>query len=253
MRTFLVAVAFFTIQPIRFRTDVSSQELARSRYWYPLAGLLLGTILGGWAELMVRIGTPLLAAFLVLSAWVLVTGALHIDGVGDFFDGLFGGRTVEDRLRIMKDPHLGTFGAVGVVLLLLGKWVLLATLYERRGALVPWVVAAAVCVARCLVLVMAGAGRYPRPEGTGQIIIGVRPTEAAVFGLIGCLISLAALSWAGFLLALAPFFASLLVVLALTCMALNRLGGITGDCLGAAIETAELTFLLTAALLIETA
>jgi adenosylcobinamide-GDP ribazoletransferase len=212
-------------------------------------GLLLGAVLGGWAELTAQSGKPLVAAFLVLSAWVLFTGALHLDGFCDFCDGLFGGRTPEDRLRIMKDPHVGTFGVVGAIVSLLGKWVLLVTLSERRGDLLPWIVAASVCVARCLVLVMAGAGRYARPEGTGRMLIAARPVEAAAFGLVGGAASLALLSWAGILTALAPFLASLLVVLALTRMALQRVGGLTGDCLGAAIEAAELAFLLAAVLL----
>jgi adenosylcobinamide-GDP ribazoletransferase len=248
MRSFLVALAFMTILPIRFRKLVSPQDLACSRYWYPLVGLLLGAVLGGWAELTAYTGKPLTAAFLILAAWVLFTGALHLDGFCDFCDGVFGGQTREDRLRIMKDPHLGTFGAVGAILLLLGKWVLLVTLSERAEML-PWIVAAAVCVARCLVLVMAGASRYARLEGTGRPFIAARPAEAVFFSLVGVAASLALLSWAGILMALAPFLGSLVVVLALTLMALRRLGGITGDCLGAGIEAAELVFLLTAALL----
>ena len=249
MRNFLVALAFLTILPIRFRKLVSPRDVLRSRYWYPLIGLLLGGVLGGWAELTARSGKPLVAAFLILSAWVVLTGALHLDGFCDACDGLFGGQTAEDRLRIMKDPHLGTFGAAGAILLLLGKWAVLVTLSERPGDLLPWIVAAAVCVARCLVLVIAGAGCYARLEGTGQALIAARPAEAVSFALVGGAAALALLSGTGILMALAPFLASLVVVLALTRMALRRLGGITGDCLGAAIEAAELAFLLTAALL----
>src|SRR6266404_4697335 len=153
MRSFFAALAFLTIVPVRLRQPFSQKELARSRYWYPVVGLLFGVFLGGWAALMVRIGGPPLAAFLVLVAWVVLTGALHVDGFCDLCDGLFGGRTVEERLRIMKDPRVGTFGLVGAILLLLGKWVLLSETLAQSLDDGPWVVGTAAGVARCLVLV----------------------------------------------------------------------------------------------------
>src|SRR5439155_7026639 len=82
-------------------------------------------VLGGWAALLAERISPTLAAFLVLLLWVIATGALHIDGFCDLCDALFGGPTPEERLQIMKDPHVGAFGLAGVVLLLLGKFVLL--------------------------------------------------------------------------------------------------------------------------------
>ena len=141
MRSVLAALAFLTILPVRLRKPFSQEELAGSRYWYPVIGLLLGAVLGGWTALAARTGAPQLAAFMVLSAWVALTGALHVDGFCDYCDGLFGGQTIEDRLRIMKDPHVGTFGLVGSILLLLGKWVLLGETLARCGGQAVWIVA----------------------------------------------------------------------------------------------------------------
>ena len=245
MRSFLAALTLLTILPIRSREPFSQEEVERSRYWYPAVGLLLGILLGAWTALVGRIGAPLLAAFLILAGWIIVTGALHVDGFCDLWDGLFGGQTSEERLRIMKDPHIGTFGLVSVLLLLLGKWVLLDETLTRCGENGPWAVGAAVGVARCLALVMAGAGPYPRPKGTGKVVIeATTPWQAGVAALVGCIGSVAALFRAGMLAALAPFFASLIVVLALARLCLRRLGGISGDCVGAAIEMSELAFLL---------
>ena len=131
MRSFLIAVAFLTIVPIRFRSQLPAAAVARSRFWFPVVGLLLGLALGGLANLVAGLGKPSLEAFLVLLAWVLLTGALHLDGFTDLCDGLFGGSTPEERLRIMKDPHLGTFGLVGGVLLMLGKFVLLVEVVQK--------------------------------------------------------------------------------------------------------------------------
>jgi cobalamin 5'-phosphate synthase/cobalamin synthase len=250
MRSFLAAVAFLTIVPVRLREPFSREEVARSRYWYPVVGLLLGIFLGGLAALVARIGAPPLGAFLILAAWILLTGALHVDGFCDLCDGLFGGQTALDRLQIMKDPHVGTFGLVGTILLLLGKWVFLGETLARSGENGPWAVGTAVAVARCLALVIAGAGPYPRAEGTGKVVIeATTPWQAGLLTLVGCAASTALMFPAGLFAALMPFLASLVLVLALARFCLVRLGGITGDCLGAAIEATEFTFLLATVLI----
>jgi adenosylcobinamide-GDP ribazoletransferase len=243
MAGFLVAVTFLTILPVSFRKLPEPDAVARSRFWYPLVGLLLGALLGGATALLVAWGrSPLLAAFLVLAAWVLLTGALHLDGFCDLCDGLFGGHTPEDRLRILKDPHLGTFGLAGGVLLLLGKFVLLHEILVHAPARAPLLVAAAVTAARCLVLCMAAGARYPRTQGTGKTLVeATRRWEAVPFALVAT-----GAAWAaGAPLAVLP---ALLGVLGLRWLCARRLGGITGDCLGAAIELAEGLFLLALAM-----
>ena len=79
MKSFLTALAFLTVFPIQFRQSPSATVVAQSRFWYPLVGLLLGLVLGGWTELVGRLGEPLLQAFLILLAWIALTGALHVD------------------------------------------------------------------------------------------------------------------------------------------------------------------------------
>jgi adenosylcobinamide-GDP ribazoletransferase len=247
MRNFLVALAFLTILPVRFRTPPDSAAVARARFWFPGVGALLGGALGGWTALLLLWGrSPLVSAFLVLLAWVVLTGALHLDGFCDLCDGLFGGHTPEDRLRIMKDPHLGTFALAGGTLLLLGKFALLSEVMQwaERG---PWVVGAAVAVARCLVLCMAAGTRYPRPDGTGKALIEAsQPWEAVLFAALGFAITAglaAVLETAQVILWCLPPLAA---VFWLAWLSRRRLGGVTGDCLGAAIEVAESLFLLTA-------
>ncbi|HEV3256541.1 MAG TPA: adenosylcobinamide-GDP ribazoletransferase [Gemmataceae bacterium] len=260
MHSMLVALAFLTILPVRFRALPSSEIVARSRWWYPVVGLLLGASLGTWtAVLGAWLTSPTLVAFLVLLAWVALTGALHIDGFCDVCDGLFGGHTPEDRLRIMKDPHLGTFGLVGGVLLLLGKFVALEVLVQDRQG--PWVVGTAVVAARCLVLCVAAGSRYPRPEGTGKALIEATGAwEGWLFAAVAAVATLLALalprlwdndqlSWTEVRTALELFSVAFLTVMGLKWQCVRRLGGITGDCLGAAIEAAEVVFLLTAAVL----
>jgi adenosylcobinamide-GDP ribazoletransferase len=223
--------------------------VARSRWWYPAIGLLLGAALGAWAAVADRLVPSSGArAFLVLLAWVGVTGALHVDGVCDCCDGLFGGSKPEDRLRIMKDPHVGSFGLVGSVLLLLGKFAgLQAALATWRG---PWLVGGAVLVGRCLVLCVAAGARYPRPEGTGKALIeATHAREAWLFAAVGgaAAVVVFGLVYGSWLAGVAVFAVTAVVVLGIRGLCLRRLDGVTGDCLGAAIEVAELTILLASA------
>lgn len=246
MRGFLVAVAFLTILPARFRQMPSLETVARSRFWFPVVGLLLGGLLGGWTARVGTFASPPLGAFLVLAVWVGVTGALHIDGVADCCDGLFGGSTPENRLRIMKDPRVGTFGAVGMTMLLLGKY---SALHELLGLpAAGWTVAAAVAAARCLALCLAAGARYPRPEGTGKLLVeAIRPTEGILYFFAAVAsVGVMAPTWETRIGALG---ATVLALLGLRGLAQRRLGGVTGDCLGAGIELAELVFLLAAACL----
>jgi adenosylcobinamide-GDP ribazoletransferase len=257
MQSFLLALAFLTILPIPFRDLPPPAVVARSRWWYPVVGLFVGAVLGGWTALTIRFSSPALGAFLVLAVWLVFTGALHIDGFCDLCDGLFGGSTPEERLRILKDPHLGTFGLVGGLLLVLGKWVVLYEFLAQAPARAPWLVGAAAAVARCLVLSMAAGARYPRPEGTGKVLIEATRWPEALFAAgVAAGVAWLALNpfgtsdWGGALLPLAPFVAAWLAIVCLRVLCQRRLGGVTGDCLGAAIESGELVFLLATAFLL---
>jgi adenosylcobinamide-GDP ribazoletransferase len=248
MHSFLVALAFLTVLPIRFRKLPTADVVARSRLWYPVVGLLLGALLGGWTMFTARYASPMLSAFLVLLGWVGLTGALHLDGFCDLCDGLFGGQTAEDRLRIMKDPHLGTFGLAGGVLLLLGKWVVLQEVIAQPSERGPWLVAGAVVLARSLTLCVAAGSPYPRVEGTGKALIEATAWwEAILFAAVaaGLTFLVAARGNPAAVILMVP---ALGVVMGLRWLCRRRLGGVTGDCLGAAIEIAEWVFLLTAAL-----
>jgi adenosylcobinamide-GDP ribazoletransferase len=247
-RSFLVALAFLTLVPIRFRKMPTADIVAASRFWFPLVALLLGASLGLWTALVAawRL-SPLLASFFILVVWVAATGALHLDGFCDLCDGLFGGHSPEDRLRIMKDPHLGNFALAGGVLLILGKFAALDELILHESQDAPWLVASSVLLARCLALCMAGFATYPRPEGTGKVLVDATHSwETALYAAVGVgAVLVTPAPWTG--KAAILFLAPCAVVVILTWVCRRRLGGVTGDCLGAAIESAEVVFLLAAA------
>ena len=126
------AVQFLTIVPPLVRRPFTDAEMGRAVGWFPFVGLLIGGLLV-LVDLGVRRLWPAgVSAALLLAAWIIVTGGLHLDGLMDYCDGLFGGRTVEDRLRILRDPRIGSFALIGGVLVMLTKWSILAGMTEAK-------------------------------------------------------------------------------------------------------------------------
>ena len=120
---FLAALQFLTSIPLPRKRETTPEELGRSATYFPLVGLIIGLILAGLSWLLHLILPPTLVNALIVAALVIVTGALHLDGFADTCDGIAGHKEVEDRWRVMRDSRAGAFGIVGIVLLLLGKYV----------------------------------------------------------------------------------------------------------------------------------
>jgi adenosylcobinamide-GDP ribazoletransferase len=239
-----LALAFLTIIPVPGDPEPpSSTDLASARYAFPVIGLLIGLVLAALSAGLDRLSAPpLLAAFLLVAAGVAITGGLHLDGLADTADGLFLPGDSERRLAVMRDPHVGTFGVVALLLSVVGKVATLATLHGRPRALA--LVTAAI-VSRALILVVAGAGRYPRAVGTGKVIVeSTTPTDALGAGILTCVVGLAIAGRSG----LAAGLIGNMLAIGLTALALRRIGGITGDILGAFVELVELCILVVLAM-----
>lgn len=243
MESFLAAISCLTVLPVRQR-DLGPEVIAGSRYWYPITGLLLGLLLAGCAVILARLEAPMPAAVLLLALWTCVSGGLHLDGWCDLCDGLFGGHSPEERLQILKDPHLGSFALLGGVLLLLGKFAALADLLARNPSWLVVVILGGVAWARCLVLVMAAGAVYPRPEGTAKLLVEATRWPEAILLSAGAVIAVLLANPRGIWTVATLFVVSCLALLGLRWLCQRRLGGITGDCLGAGIELVELVFLL---------
>lgn len=239
MKYLVMAYGFLTTLPIRSRADYQPGDLGRAAGWYSTVGFTIGllTAAAWWAA--ARFFPAPVSAFLGLLVWVGLSGGLHLDGLADCCDGLLNASSPERRLEIMKDPRLGTFGGAGLTLLLVGKYaVLMAFSYSP----IPlWLIPLAAAAGRWLLL-LAGFQRQARPGGMGaDFAIGFRKwtvAAAAVPALAGGL-------WAG-LTGWIALGVSTLSVLLFQNAARNRLGGVTGDVMGASIEIGELAVLLTA-------
>lgn len=235
LRLSLVAVQFLTRLPMPGWVGHGEADLNRAMRYLPLAGAGIG--LFGASVFAVASGglPPGPAAILSIVATVLLTGALHEDGLADTLDGLFGGRTREDALRIMRDSRIGAFGAAGLVLALGLKAAALS-------ALPALVLVASHAGSRFLVVCVLAALPYAREEGKAAPVAGgVGPMEVAVAGLCAAAAMLllgpralpATLLAGGLAWAMARWFR-------------HRLGGYTGDTLGAVQQVSELAILLAA-------
>ena len=227
-----------TILPFGPRGDVQESDLGGSMAWFPLVGLFIGLGLTGVQAVVAPIFPPLVVGAFLILAWVTITGALHLDGVGDVADGLSGGRTPEQRLRIMKDPHVGAMGVVALVTLLIMKFALAGSL---PLAVIHRALLCAPCMGRYAMVFLGSTLPYARADGgTAAAFVKysskrtlVRATAVALpatillFGVSG----------------LALFGVALIGCLVLRQIFLRTLGGITGDALGATCETMEVAML----------
>jgi len=236
---FFIALQFLTRIPIHYRHLGSDAVLGRSVLYYPAVGLLLGIMLAIPASLLSDTA-PLMLAALILGAWVLLTGGLHLDGLADCADAWVGGYDDRQRsLQIMKDPASGPIAVCLLVVVLILKFAALTTMLEQ-GRLAPLLLAPVLGRAAILVLMLTTA--YVRPRGLAETLLQQLPISAAYQVVAVCaLLGLAVLG-------LPTILATGLLLWWVRQTAVSRLGGVTGDVYGAAVELVEVVVLSTALL-----
>jgi len=211
---------------------------ARSAWAWPLVGAVLGAFGAALASGALWLGvTPGVTAVLVLALGAMLTGGLHEDGLSDTADGLYGGWTKARRLEIMKDSRVGSYGVLALVLVTLARWAGLTAVLVYGGHWAALVATGALSRAP-MVLVMA---LLPNARGEGLSHATGRPSPAVAlvgFG-IAVAIAVALTGWT----AVPLVFAALGVTVALAFSALRRIGGQTGDILGASQQLAEVACL----------
>ncbi len=237
MSAITAAIRFLTVVPAP-GGEWSARAASRSVAWFTAVGLGIGGAVAAvnWAARLAMPDLP--AAALALAAGVVLTGALHLDGLADTFDGLFGGKTPKRRLEIMKDPSIGVYGVAAVVLVLVARWAGLSSMPDLNG----WAaIAVAVMGGRLAAVASMATFRYENSEGLGTPFRGtgrLAYLAATVFAVASAIVlagpyGLAALACAS------------VVGLGISAFAARRLGGgVTGDVYGASIELAEVSALL---------
>jgi adenosylcobinamide-GDP ribazoletransferase len=242
MSAFLAAVRFLTILPapgFRGRTD---EDLARSVPYFPIVGLLIGALAAA-CDYALGFAFPVsVRSAVTVILLIVISGGLHLDGLADTADGFFSGRQPERVLEIMRDSRTGPMG-VGAVVCVVGlKAVALACL----PAPVRWkAILLAPTAGRCAAVLMMAVLLYARSDGGMGSLFGV---DRRVHGVISACVVLGAVGWFGMGFAgITAAAASVMVSLAFSAYSRRRIGGFTGDTLGAVSEIVELVPLLTAA------
>jgi len=242
------ALQFLTIVHPFVRQTFTGKEMGQAVGCFPLVGLLIGAVLAvqDWllGGLLQGVNVPLL-----LTVWVLLTGALHMDGLLDTCDGLFGGQTPEERLEIMRDPRVGAFGVIGGVLFLLLKAAALGSAPHRTAVLLLAPTLARWSLAFCVICFP-----YARPEGLGRTMKDNATWAHFCLAsiLAGFVTVLAAIICRDFLVLLLPG-AVLLASWSSAKFVMGRIRGLTGDVYGAICELMELLVLVLFVVLIPSA
>ncbi|MBM4033195.1 MAG: adenosylcobinamide-GDP ribazoletransferase [Planctomycetes bacterium] len=234
MKRFIAAVQFLTIVPVPGSWGHAEEHLAGSVPFFPVVGLLIGSLAAALAFGLSKVLPPLPTSVLIVIVLLGASGALHLDGLSDTADGFLSARQRERILEIMRDSHVGAMGVIAVVCVLLLKVAALASL---PGATMWRVTLLMPLAGRCGLVVTMWALPYARPEGgLGTVFYKKRPRLAALWAVVVLLAAgVCALRMPGLVAA----GASLAVVLLFAAYTRRKIAGATGDALGAACEIAE--------------
>jgi len=236
MKSFWTALTFLTILPSPKKYSAGYENLGVSAVWFPLIGVLIGGIAALAFSGFILFLPKDLSSVLTVLVWIVITGGLHLDGLADCCDGMLNSSTADRRLEIMKDSRIGTFGAIGLVFIILLK---VTAVHDLQIQSVWIALPMAACLARWLLL-WAGFQKMARSDGLGvSFQIGIRRWHFVftnIFPLIFVLI-------AGVPGLVAAAFACL-VAFTISALARARLGGMTGDVMGCVVEMTEVAVLI---------
>jgi adenosylcobinamide-GDP ribazoletransferase len=241
VRDLLVACRYLTVLPLP--PSRTAGDLGRAAGWFPLVGAILGGLLAVWDLALGRLVPPLLGAVAVVGLWALLTGGLHLDGLADSADGLGASFDRDEALAIMRDPRIGAYGVTAIALVLGLK---VAALAGLRPDLSWRAVGVAAVLGRLGPLLLARLCPPARSEGAGHAFaLGVGGGGVALGSLIALAVALGLLGpWGA-----VPVAATVAAAAAFAAYLSWRLGGFTGDCLGAQVELTEALCLVAVAAL----
>lgn len=236
MKSLALAISFLTVFPIKVKEQILPGDLGKASGWFSLIGVFLGGLIAGVFYIVSLFLPPLAAAGLTIAAWIGVTGGLHLDGLADCCDGIFHASHPERRLEIMKDPHLGSFGVIGLILSILVKVI---CVYSLSTGTFRIAIPLAMSTARWLLL-WAGKQKMARSTGMGTDFASGVTLKCIIPGLLIMIAMTILGGWQGALIVLAAHFVAWLIFR----VSIKQLGGLTGDVFGLVVEVSEIIVLL---------
>ncbi|AOT72375.1 adenosylcobinamide-GDP ribazoletransferase [Geosporobacter ferrireducens] len=235
MKRLILMIQFLTRIPIQVQLEVEERDFLDGVIYFPLVGLIIGMFVLSFYHLGLWLGGSFLAAVMAVAIEVFITGGLHLDGLGDTFDGIYSNRPKDRILEIMKDSRLGTNAALAILITLLLKIAFIANIDPPRAAAILLLMPV---FSRFILVFSSRYAKYARPNGMGNLYIGkVTNRQLQIAGVITlgcCLINL----WSIPFMVIGCLF-SLLYIHHIT----GKIDGMTGDTLGALCELMELVYL----------
>ena len=238
MKSLILMIQFFTRIPIKLDVNASDKDFSRGIIYFPFVGLIVGLFNYGIYYLVSFFDNRILGLIFWLISNILITGAIHLDGLADTCDGLFSARDKQRMLEIMKDSRVGTNGVIAIILDLILR---LGILYSLSNAAKASAILLGPVVAKTLVLLLMGISKYARTEGgMGGLFYSHMSLQRLIVGITsGVLIVL----FFGLWKAIAALIPSLIFILIFRKMVVDKIDGMTGDTLGAASEVSEICFM----------
>jgi adenosylcobinamide-GDP ribazoletransferase len=241
IKRLILMLQFFTRIPIRLRFSSDNEDFGKGLVFAPFVGIVIGSVLAAAAYGLLFIFPRSVVAAIILVLYIVITGGLHLDGLGDTFDGIFSNRSKERILEIMRDSRVGTNAVLAIVSVLLLDYVTLSqvsnTYFLRIILLMPM-------AGRIGSLVSAAVSTYARSgEGLGKSFIDYCGKRELIWGLIiYIVICLLTFNYKLWIILLVPPISASITVKNFS----SKIGGATGDVLGAVCELNQCIFLLLA-------
>ena len=234
-RGFFVALSFLTRIPVRHKHEPS---IGLAAPWFPIVGVVVGAIVGGVAWGVSNLTTPLVGAAVAVLFGVLITGAFHEDGLADVADAFVGGWSTEDRLRILKDPLHGSYGVAAMCGSIVLRVCALSAISPRQMFTAA---IAAHCLARAGALALMLTTSLARHEGLGSDYVKSLRRSTAI---VSILVSLFFVIFLIEVWSVAVVGATIVGATTIRWWSIKKIGGITGDVLGAAEQVSEALILI---------
>lgn len=240
----LLFIQFFTRIPVNLNLPCEKENFRRGAVFLPVVGLILGTIQWVTYKLFIKVLPLNPTIIIVLLAGVLLTGALHIDGLGDMFDGFFAFKGSDRIIEIMKDSRIGTYACIATIFDFLFKYTLLVAIVPKFSI----AIIAVPMISRFTTVFLASVGNTAKNTGTGNLFIGnIGKIQLVITSIIttGILV-----------LIMNPRYVIILLISGLTLSFIlnqfckKKIGGITGDILGANNELVEILTLILIAIIV---
>lgn len=238
---FLTLISFFTRIPVGNKIEYKEENFIKALSLYTLVGAVIGIFLVLVYLIFNNVYIALLRGLILTLGYIIITGGIHIDGTADTSDGIFSGRTGERIFEIMSDSHIGTFGVLSIILVVLSQFVLFSYIDIYTCFIMP-------VIGRASVIVASWNKKYAKKsKGMGTLFIESINSKVLIINLL--ILFLFSMVMPFRLIIVTSCFATLMISYFISCKIEDKIGGMTGDTCGFITEISQIIFMILVLLL----